>query len=154
DAGFQSLNVYPSLPFTIQIPNGFLDSPPAAPDLSDLPMEPIMDNDGEEVGERPYVAFDISEGETEFREFVKNTGVVVEKTKQVPQWQFMDVALSFMEKGFRDSGLEQLLWHITAIEALLGEDVSGLTNLLRDRVSFVLANSPQERKKIKKVFEK
>jgi len=117
-------------------------------------MEPILDNFGEEVGERPCFALNIIGNETEFYEFVKNTGVMIEKIKRVPQWQFIDVALSFMEKGFRDNGLEQLLWHITAIEALVGENVSGLTNLLRDRVSLVLANNPQERKKIKKVFEK
>lgn len=154
DAGLLSLNICPSLPFTIQIPQGFLDNPPAAPDLSDLPMEATMDSFGEEVGEHPYVAFDLSGSETEFRDFVKDINALVEKIKQVPQWQFIDVALSFMEKGFRDSGLEQLLWHITAIEALVGEDVPGLTNLLRDRVSFVLAKNPAERKKIKKIFEK
>jgi hypothetical protein len=152
--GPQLANVYPSIPFTIQIPNGFLDSPPPAPDLSDLPMEPMMDNSGEEVGERPYVAFDLSESETEFRDFVKNSGALIEKIKQVQQWQFIDVALSFMEKGFRDSGLEQLLWHITAIEALLGENVSGLVNLLKDRVSYVLATTQAERKKIKAIFVK
>jgi hypothetical protein len=152
--GPQLANIYPSIPFTIQIPNGFLDSPPPAPDLSDLPMEPMMDNFGEEVGERPYVAFDLSGSETEFRDFVKNIGALIEKIKQVRQWQFIDVALSFMEKGFRDSGLEQLLWHITAIEALLGENVSGLVNLLRDRVSHVLATTQAERKKLKAIFAK
>lgn len=152
--GLLSLNICPSLPFAIQIPNGCLDNPPPAPDLSDLAMEPTVDNFGEEVGEHPYIAFDLSGSETEFRDFVKSIDALVEKIKQVPQWQFIDVALSFMEKGFRDSGLEQLLWHITAIEALVGEDVSGLTNLLRDRVSFALAKTPAEKKKVKRVFEK
>jgi hypothetical protein len=154
DAGLLSLNICPSLPFTIQIPQGFLDNPPAAPDLSDLPMEPTMDNFGEEVGEHPYVAFDLSGSETEFRDFVKNINPLVEKIKQVPQWQFIDVALSFMEKGFSDSGLEQLLWHITAVEALMGEDKSGLTSLLKKRVSYILGNTEAETAKIKKVFQK
>jgi len=152
--GFLSLNICPSLPFTIQIPQGFLDNPPAAPDLSDLPMEPTMDNSGEEVGEHPYVAFDLSESETEFRDFVKNVDALIERINRIPQWQFIDVALSFMEKGFTDSGLEQLLWHITAVEALMGERGSGLTNRLMKRVSYILGNNEEDVAKIKKVFQK
>lgn len=147
-------NIYPSIPFTIQIPCGFLDSPPAAPDLSDLAMEPIIDNTGDEVGERPYFAFDLRDGEMQFCNFIENIEALIRKVKKIAEWQFIDVALSFMEKGFRDSGLEQLLWHITAIEALVGEDVSSLTNLLRDRLSFVLAKDTGERKRIRKAFEK
>ena len=90
-----------------------------------------MDNSGEEeVGEYPTVAFDLSESETEFRDFVKNLDALIERINRISQWQFIDVALSFMEKGFTDSGLEQLLWHITAVEALMGERGSGLTNRL------------------------
>lgn len=151
--GFLSLNICPSLPFTIQIPQGFLDNPPAAPDLSDLPMEPLMDNSGEEqVGEYPTVAFDLSESETEFCNFVRNTGALIGKITQVQQWQFMDVALSFMEKGFRDSGWEQLLWYITAIEALMGQRGSGITSRLKRRVSYILGGTEVERPKIKDVF--
>jgi hypothetical protein len=152
--GIQSLNVYPSLPFTIQIPQGCLQNPPAAPDLSELPMEPIIDNDGEEVGEHPYFAFDISGNENEFREFVRNTDALIEKIRRVPHWQFMDVALSFMEKAFTDHGLEQLLWNITAVEALMGEQGSGLTNRLMKRVSYILGNNDAEIAQIKRVFQK
>jgi hypothetical protein len=150
----QSLNIYPSLPFTIQIPHGFLDNPPAAPDLSNLPMEPTVDNFGEEVGDHPHLAFDIRGNEAEFREFVKNTDALIQRIKQVPQWEFMDVALSFMEKGFTDSGLEQLLWNITAVEALMGQRGSGLTNRLTKRVSYILGNTDEEISKIKGVFNK
>ena len=150
-SGF-SLNIYPSLPFTIQIPHALIDNPPAAPDLSDLPMEPTIDNDGEEVGEHPYFGLDISENEAEFRKFVQNTDALIEKIKRVPQWQFMEVALSFMEKGFTDSGLEQLLWHIAAIEALMGQRGAGITNRLKSRVSYILGNTEVEISKIKALF--
>jgi hypothetical protein len=117
-------------------------------------MEPTIDNFGEEVGEHPFVAIDLSASGTEFCDFVKNTGALIEKIKQVSQWQFIDVALSFMEKGFTDSGLEQLLWHITVIEALMGENKSGLTSLLKKRVSSILGDSEADTAKIKKVFQR
>jgi hypothetical protein len=150
--GIQSANIYPSLRYTIPMPHGFVQNPPAAPDLSDLTMEATVDNDGEEVGEHPYIAFDINE--TEFREFVTNTNALIEKIGQVPQWQFMDVALSFMEKAFTDRGLEQLLWNITAVEALMGERGSGLTNRLMKRVSYILGDTVEDVGTIKKVFQK
>lgn len=48
---------------------------------------------------------------------------------------------------------EQLLWHITVIEALFGEDIPGVTKRLAKRTAAVIGQSETERNQIKKRFE-
>src|SRR5207249_2672993 len=61
----------------------------------------------------------------------------------------------FLVKANFSEGLEQLLWHITAIEAMLGKKISsGLTNLLRSRISLILGNTKRERKDIATMFSR
>jgi hypothetical protein len=69
-------------------------------------------------------------------------------------WKFYENALGFLVKAFFSGGLEQLLWHITVIEALLGQKVeSGLTNLLKKRVGTILGENAVDQKTIRKNFE-
>ncbi len=48
-------------------------------------------------------------------------------------------------KAFFAEGLEQLLWHITAIDALLGEDASGLKEKLARRTASILGKTEDEK---------
>ena len=62
----------------------------------------------------------------------------------------------FVKAFFTDSfekGLEQLLWNITALEALLGEKNDDLTESLARRISTILGTTKKEKKKIKKQFK-
>jgi hypothetical protein len=43
-------------------------------------------------------------------------------------WQFFDRAGRYLLKGFFAQGFEQLLWHITTVDALLGDDAPGAAN--------------------------
>ena len=61
--------------------------------------------------------------------------------------------MSFLVKGFFSKGLEQLLWHITALEALFGEDRPGLTQLMARRVALVLGETETQKKEISNHFE-
>jgi hypothetical protein len=50
--------------------------------------------------------------------------------------------------------MEQLLWHITTLEALLGEKIeSGLTTLLKNRVGQILGRTDAEKRVVRKNFE-
>jgi len=60
-------------------------------------------------------------------------------------WKFFERAGSYLLKGFFADGLEQLLWHITTVDALLGEDAPGATKRLPRRVAAILGTTPVEK---------
>jgi hypothetical protein len=64
----------------------------------------------------------------------------------------IEVGLGFLAKAFFTNGVEQLLWHITTIEALFGENSGGITERLARRVSRVLGNTEVKRTEIRKSF--
>ena len=50
-------------------------------------------------------------------------------------------------------GPEELLWHVTVLEALLGDEGSGVTKRLAPRLCMILAGNHEERQIIKKRFD-
>jgi len=145
-----------SIPFVLASSDSWIVTPGRAPDLSSLVTEPWFDHEGNEGGTRPVVACWLSEEETaEFCSFVSQIDRTIEKaTIGCPEWRFADTALNFLEKAFVSRDAEQLLWHITTIEAILGEKVdSGLTKILKARTGRVLGGTTEERKQIGKNFE-
>jgi hypothetical protein len=52
-------------------------------------------------------------------------------------WSFVDLALSYMMKAFFADGLEQMLWHMVALEALFGENRGRITDRLSRRLASV-----------------
>ena len=145
------------IPFTFAISDSLIEAPLRSPDLSLLAVQPVFDNTtGEEIGEEPCPGWVLSEEENhEFCSFIEQAGVLLKNAQlDRPEWRFADTALNFLEKAFLSQGAEQLLWHITTIEALLGEKTeSGLTNLLKRRIALILGNSEEERKQIRKNFQ-
>ena len=76
------------------------------------------------MGEYPVVLISLDKQETEsLIEFVKRTHENLQKLDfEKSGWHFFETALDMFVKAFFAEGLEQLLWHITTIEALLGEN--------------------------------
>jgi hypothetical protein len=68
-------------------------------------------------------------------------------------WRFFETALGYFVKAFCSEGFEQLLWHITTLEALLGEKGEGLTEKLARRISAILGNTNQEKKALNRQFK-
>lgn len=128
------------------------------PPYSNPPLPPLttqLVGDGEELIEVPFVHLDLSKERTEsFEEFVRRTDKLLSELKtQENQWDFFDRALGFFAKAFvAPDGPEQLLWHITMIEALLGENKEGITVRLARRLSRILGKVEEERKAIGKQF--
>ena len=71
---------------------------------------------------------------------------------QSVDWEFFERARSYLLKGFFADGLEQLLWHITTVDALLGEDRPGATKHLARRVAAILGTTPAERDAFRTAF--
>ena len=104
----------------------------------------------------PAVHISLDKQETEsFIEFVKRTNENLQKLDfEKSGWHFFEIALNMFVKAFFAEGLEQLLWHITTIEALLGEDATGLTEKLARRIAAICGKTKKEKDNLRKKFKK
>ena len=154
-----------NVPIVVHIDDDLLAYPGPAPDLSLFePWTPIsgmvMDPEtgeqvNEEVGEEPVFWIDLGERETEmFKTMMQRLGPIANtvRAKKV-DWPFVEVALGFLVKAFFSKGLEQLLWNITVLEALLGEKGQGVEGRLARRIALILGKTAEERKAIVKQFK-
>ena len=144
-----------SIPFVLRVTDNLLEPPTSAPNLTGLSLELRFDTEGEEIGEEPWTPINLdSEESLAFEATIKRTGQLLAgvKTKE-HGWDFIDVALNYLFKAFFAGGLDQLLWHITVVEALVGENKEGgLLEILRRRVGRALAKTESERKALRKSF--
>jgi hypothetical protein len=151
-----------AVPFVIRVSDAITEPPQAAPDVSDLTVEPdvVQSTDGTLVQlERAPIDYRMDADETAaFLSFIKKVNALLgEIEPSMPEWRFIDVAMNFLVKAFFSDfsgGIEQLLWHIVAVEATLGESGAGVTERLKRRVSAILAHSEDEAKQIRDEFNK
>jgi hypothetical protein len=113
------------IPFVIDTRDNPFRPPPLAPAVGILNYEPLLDNNGEEVGERPATPIHLNQAETaEFESFIRH---LVERLQCIkaadPGWQqFVDRGLGYLVKAYFADGIEQLIWHVVALEAFVGEE--------------------------------
>ena len=136
-----------NVPFAIKVEGSLLRSPARAPELARLDREPIADQEGNEVDDRPAIIHDLDEvGTKHFGDFICG----LETLWALPEkWAFIDLARGYLLKAFLTKGLEQLLWHITALEALVGEKEQTVRTL-KNRLSCIHGSTEKERKAVKK----
>ena len=145
-----------TLPFVLRSGGSLFRPPDQVPDISSLELVPDFDHDGVERGEclpMPIHYLDATETCSFSRtvtEFEIQLNTIRSRTAR---WQFIDVAVSYLVKAFFSDDLDQLLWHIVAIEALLGEHTEALTETLARRCGLILGSSKEDRKKIHKSFK-
>jgi hypothetical protein len=127
------------IPVVLTADHSLLRQPRRAPDLSRLA------SDTDEV-EGWRICLDGTEAEA-FRDFMERTGALFQELK-LPNndWRFLDIAVGYLTKAFFEDGLEQLLWHITALEAVFGESKRGVTERLARRLASILGSSEEEKK--------
>ena len=145
------------IPFLLRHSDNLLDRPALAPNLSTLDREPYFNPwTGEEEGEKPahYISFRPDESELFINKIRNIDHLLVSVEPAMEAWPFVGRAFGFLVKGFFSSGLEQLLWHMTTLEALFGEDQRGVTKRLKSRIGSVLANTASERTELEKQFGK
>ena len=129
------------VPLIFNFDDNLLGHPRFAPDLSFLATVPDIWVDplsGEEIEKEkvPFLFYLTPKETHELRQFLKSIGKTLASLKRKgPGWEFIEVALGFLLKAFFSKGIEQLLWHITVIESLLGEKVDELNTKLSERLS-------------------
>jgi hypothetical protein len=145
------------IPFVLELDDNLLKPPRPAPDLSTLALEPYYPDPetGQQHGWVPVELIDLNEDET--RRFIRFTRRIVGLHRGLRihenKWLFLDVALGYLTKAFFVEGLDQLLCHVTAVEALVGEKGHGVTERLAERVASILGNGDSERQAKKGRFE-
>lgn len=142
-----------SIPVSLHITDDILESPYPSPDLSELEFFPVYDGCGEEIGESPQFCIHIEKDELErLKNIIEKSQEFLEKIdlKQC-NWEFLDIAMGYLAKAFFAEGLEQLLWHITVLEALLGEK-SEVMNSIRRRLGIIFGDG--EKKEIEEIHKK
>jgi hypothetical protein len=108
----------------------------------------------EEIGEEPVFWINLDERETEvFKTMMQRLDPIASTVRaRRDNWPFVEVALGFFVKAFFSKGLEQLLWHITVLEALLGKKGQGIEERLAPRLASILGRTVEEVRDIKKQF--
>ncbi len=114
-----------SIPFVIEARDNPFRPPPPAPPIGNLSYEPLFDNNGEEEGERPTALIHLNQLETaECESFVRHLEARLRciHTASKEWQQFVDRGLGYLVKAYFADGIEQLIWHIVALEAFVGEE--------------------------------
>ena len=156
------------IPFVLRVDDNDLKGPESAPDCSNLKSygPKYGDPDTGEEYNAHHVIFDLNESRVAaFEQCVQRADECLrhlEKKKhdtKLPyletldtRWPFLKVAIGNLIKAFFTEDLEQLLWHITALEALLGEE-RGIRKSIAKRSAAILGTTKTERKGLKKQFE-
>jgi hypothetical protein len=103
---------------------------------------------------------------SELEKFCKNTSSVLTECMPPPParpseeekdltdhpWYFFELAITYLVRAFQTEGLDQLLWHMVAIEALVGEEPVRAT--IRRRLVRMLGSTESNRKEIRKQFNR
>jgi|CXWL01.1.fsa_nt_gi hypothetical protein len=134
------------IPFLLTVSDNLLDRP------SNVSPESVLD---------PDVDLSFSGGEIRFdHESARHLAKSLEKIDELlscidlnrKEWAFLTRGLGFLLKGYMSEGLEQLLWHMVTLEAIVGEDKPGITKRLCSRIASVFGKTPEEQKKVRKIL--
>lgn len=151
-----------NVPFVLIIDDDLLSAPRSMPNLSSLDTEPhIIAVGGKDIEiERPASGIDMAISTPTgclgawFEEFMTETGCLLEKVRpHFSSWPFLERALQFLSKAFLSDGPEQLLWHLTTLEALFGQSGAGVSERLARRIGAVLGADTTEQESIRKQFK-
>ena len=154
-----------NIPFVIRVDDYDLGIPQSAPDCSKLESY-ILKGEHPITGEEfkaHHILFDLNESRAAaFEQCIQRADECLGHLEKkdcytnLPSldthWPFLKVAIDNLIKALFADGLEQLLWHITALEALLGERGPGVTASLARRSAAILSTTERERKECREKF--
>jgi hypothetical protein len=154
-----------TVPFILTIQRDLRLQPSAVPEIKGVDYEPEAvpasngggygpESDQEDgIDQCPLYNIHIDDAE-QFAKILREIGRKITSVRATGNvWVFLDLALNCFLKAYFTDGLDQLLWHITVIEALLGQKQQGLTSLIKGRVQKIFGQTVNERKAIGKQFE-
>lgn len=88
---------------------------------------------------------------SQLENFSRETGSILAQYPETHPWHFFEIAITYFERAFQTEGLDQYLWYMVAIEALVGGEPPEpvLTTIYR-RLARMFGSS---KKKMKDRFE-
>ena len=145
-----------STPWDFSITDDCLKGPLHHRELPELLSEPFFDNLGNEVGSKPAWFFEL---ETSDSERLKKTVIDAQNflndiDLKSCGWDFVLLSLGYLAKAFfTKDQFEQLLWHMTVLEILLGEK-NGIGASIRRGLSVINdCNTRTKQKEINSKFK-
>ncbi|MGV7222781.1 MAG: hypothetical protein ACQ9MH_14790 [Nitrospinales bacterium] len=131
------------IPFILQVDNNLLRAPRRSPDFSKLRLVTYFERYFNQNITYPESAFTFDYHEIDkFKNFIRDIDQRLSILKLHSEaWNFVDSALGFFLKAFFTKGVEQLLWHIISMEALLSEKGESTTKALANKASLILGNA-------------
>jgi hypothetical protein len=131
------------VPFIISVSTNFLESPRRAADTSVLNRVDNIDAQTGEAFDSPdfQLHWDAAKAD-EFERLLASALRALDAIRpHEQQWTFIAVALRFLGRAFTSDGIESLLWNMTAVDALLGENKLGTKARLSARVGKMLGGA-------------
>lgn len=147
----------PQISYIFKVNNNLLQAPsPVNFDYKSLMVKPSFDNDLNDVIEIPITIINFSKVEVEnLEKFLVAIEHIFDKIgKTISNINFIENSLGYFIKAFLSQDFEQLLWHISTVEGLLGDKNPGLTSTLARRAALIFAKEHTERKDINSKFKK
>ena len=145
-----------NVPFVVRVDDNALRSPRSAPDCSTLATTPQIDLRTGDEYESPIFFFNLNMSHVvAFEKCIERADECLRHLlTDDTHWPFLKVAIGNLTKAFFADGLEQLLWHVTALETLLGERKQGVATSLAGRIAALLGPTQNEKKELRKQFGK
>ncbi len=149
------------VPWSFHISDDIFKNPSRIQDLPKLPYSPYFDTQGNEVGTSPVFYFDLETDDLENLKSIVGKALVffdsidLEKCK----WTFLSRAMGYFAKAFfTKDKFEELLWHITVLDILLGEKNRGIVDNIQRRLGIIYGGKYKEeinrvRKEFKKLYD-
>lgn len=142
------------IPFVLELSDDLLNYPRWVPPIPPFYKEEQILDAGVEI-DVPFYQIILNENEAaDFYRFATTLEAILRRLSSAEgSAGFLEIGLGFLNKAFFSEGLQGLLWHMTSLEALLGEDREGLTTLLKKRLGSVLGRTEREAKEVRKTFD-
>ena len=145
-----------SVPWSFNISDDIFKNPFRIQELPNLPYLPCFDLQGNEVGTKPEFYFDLETDDLgSLKSIVENAQLFFDSIDlEECKWNFLSRAMGYFAKAFttEEDNLEELLWHITVLDILLGEK-NGIMDNIRRRLGIIYGEkNNNEIKEIRKKF--
>ncbi len=145
-----------NIPFILSVHDNLLDFPQKAPPLSTpqindqiVKIDSLVDKvSTTKENYSPTLHFDKSETKI-FIKTIKQIKNVADNVYNEGSCDYLCIAFDYLAKAFFSEGLDQLLWHIAVLEALLGEK-GEIRNTISRRTATILGDTEARREFLRK----
>lgn len=150
-----------NIPFILNVDDNLFNFPTIAPSLSKSRSNELISKIdslasgiiAEKMAMDVYqlsrpLHFDESETEN-FKASIRQLKDIIDNVCPEENFEFVHIALGYLTKAFFSEGLDQLLWHIAMLEALLGEKEE-IRNRIARRVAIILGDTEAKREFLRK----